>query len=1048
MLIINSAYGTRRLQFTNTSANQQVYNSTTIPIDDNSAFQINHGNTTMNLSLKSIHMTLVLLSISLVAGFYFCYYKPDTETERIFMTLYESDPVLLFSALAPSIVNLIILSFLVYLKCTRKIHQPMNIGETIPLNAFTQSSIAKIAQGMESLAIAAIPGGEIIETLGHTILDAVTTSTMSGGFSDIDPTIVAATAQTVVEQSAASSTVGVTNLNDVSSAQDDRNMTDDSWDLQSQTSRPFLAYSTNWSATNGAGFVIAERSFNDCLKLANTRVYRLLQNFRYMSFDFTIRVSLSSTQFHAGRIKLVCLPSLSTEMVNAPPTPGTYHEKEAFDIENYISLPGLEISAMSAGTHVINVPFSFFRHQFENSGTSGPYEWGRWVLIVLQPLYAPDTASSTIHLNVHMNLNNVRLYMPIPVTVFGQAPTIITPDVQLYKPYLYASNATESVKNATIQSNKNFTVITDRTKLLGYNPMMIDSTYATPTVLSNHHTASTTQPHMAGTASSGELSELFTKEGLLATFPWTTTTNSALARFSVEPMPIFHGTGSNSPLLTQYNVNPLSFNCVPFQFWRGDITYRLLIAKPKFVQGKLSITYSPRGNNTGNTPTRDDEVYNLIVDISETSEVVFTIPYIDSQEYKVIGPTAVDNPSFSVGDITISILNPLTIMDGTTSSVNCLLLVRGQDNFTVANPRNLNYNFLLNTTHNVYQGNKVGLMLANLIEKGLEPGDHQAFLDWLASYNFSKNAVTQASSNMSEISQPNLSNERGFVLGPKVSSAGFTNTMNVDVITNFYDLCKRLERADQRDTSLLSYPVTPSYRYLNFLNHFSKQFRYWNGDLNFGLLYRPLKADLPVDAEACISVSYQSDFFHQGTSEANPRTFIDTGYPCATYRVTQDNMFMVNVPAMSENPLLHTTFQFANSDANGWRPTRAAGSIVINSNRRHNMHLFKGAGENFRLYRWRGTPTTADIEEVVLFQIAVKFFQLNYDLQSLFDDMNNEQVPIRHMVPDTAVNNWFRRTATLVNAPNSVFDHFPPILKDYYQLSKTEEPDENSEPKP
>jgi hypothetical protein len=156
---------------------------------------------------------------------------------------------------------------------------------------------------------------------------------------------------------------------------------------------------------------------------------------------------------------------------------------------------------------------------------------------------------------------------------------------------------------------------------------------------------------------------------------------------------------SNAEVFDTYHETPLAHVARMFGNWRGSIIYKIKIVASPYHQGRLRVSYDPRGDVFAEDDT-DNVVVTKIVDLSVTDEAEFVIPYMQPQSWQEVDQTepyphwildstfgfAPDyNETVCNGRLRISVLNPLTGPD-TTSDVQVLLFTKAGSDFELANP--------------------------------------------------------------------------------------------------------------------------------------------------------------------------------------------------------------------------------------------------------------------------------------------------------------------------------------------------------------------------
>lgn len=120
------------------------------------------------------------------------------------------------------------------------------------------------------------------------------------------------------------------------------------------------------------------------------------------------------------------------------------------------------------------------------------------------------------------------------------------------------------------------------------------------------------------------------RESYMATFVWSTV-DSALGT-SIWAIPVNPRLSTSAPMGVGTRVRcptALEFAATPFEYWRGDITYRFEIVCSKFHRGKLAFYFEP---NVAQRSLIDavldlNKQYIKIIDIQETQDITFTVKW-------------------------------------------------------------------------------------------------------------------------------------------------------------------------------------------------------------------------------------------------------------------------------------------------------------------------------------------------------------------------------------------------------------------------------------
>jgi len=116
-----------------------------------------------------------------------------------------------------------------------------------------------------------------------------------------------------------------------------------------------------------------------------------------------------------------------------------------------------------------------------------------------------------------------------------------------------------------------------------------------------------------------------------------------------------------------------------FKFWSGTLNYRMKLFATKFHSGRIQIAFIPGpGITITNVPSNLDDYWNIIWDIRESSEISFSVPYIDDK-FATLGTE-------HTGSLVFKVLNPIQAPDNVTQFVSYYLEAWAGDDYTVLAP--------------------------------------------------------------------------------------------------------------------------------------------------------------------------------------------------------------------------------------------------------------------------------------------------------------------------------------------------------------------------
>ena len=188
-----------------------------------------------------------------------------------------------------------------------------------------------------------------------------------------------------------------------------------------------------------------------------------------------------------------------------------------------------------------------------------------------------------------------------------------------------------------------------------------------------------------------DISHVAKKSSIFAdNIEWSTSspTETNLFQFPVAP-----GYVQNKYVSASNVVSPstLGYLASMFSYWRGGITYRLTVSKTAFHTGRLRVTYYA-GISAGVADTATyQNAYNWVLDLSVSSEITFTVPYVANVPWKevLIGKESdfAGKEPLMTGFITVEVLTSLRqASDSVADTVLINLWTSGYDDMAFAVP--------------------------------------------------------------------------------------------------------------------------------------------------------------------------------------------------------------------------------------------------------------------------------------------------------------------------------------------------------------------------
>ena len=153
-----------------------------------------------------------------------------------------------------------------------------------------------------------------------------------------------------------------------------------------------------------------------------------------------------------------------------------------------------------------------------------------------------------------------------------------------------------------------------------------------------------------------------------------------------------------TPGATLFYGTPMSHVASNFQYWRGDIIFRFKFICTKYHRGRVRINWDPHAS-IGIYGDYTTETYTKIVDIQETTDVEFQVPYTQLTSYlstsDSVGETTAQNSTsttglneFFNGTLTMRVLNDQS-SPVSNADIKILTFIRGADNLEFAGPQDI-----------------------------------------------------------------------------------------------------------------------------------------------------------------------------------------------------------------------------------------------------------------------------------------------------------------------------------------------------------------------
>lgn len=427
------------------------------------------------------------------------------------------------------------------------------------------------------------------------------------------------------------------------------------------------------------------------LYMSDPTVRAKLRNYAFARFNLNIRIAVSGTPFHYGRLLVAYEPF---PIVNQPLS--SFGPTYRFERLKYLSqAPGAKTMDIRENTpfevHLPYVSPQPMGRLFNDSGTvlldTAPFDdfhnLGTLYISTLNQIKAVSTTATNVYLYIYAYADSVQLGS---ATGTVMEVTAESDEREVGPVEKFATNAAavtsvlEQIPQISIFAKASTLVlngIRSVAALFGWSyPVMIDKpvrqrpdpyqngaqTIGMDTgkrVTLDPKCELSVDPRIVGVDNDElAITAITSRESFVSQFTW--------APGTVPLVDVLWGTyvtpRANEVITVGSKVvtmpSALSFAATPFGFWRGSIIYRLEIVASNFHRGKLMIMYEPNTPQVGliSTAISTNKQYTKVIDIQETQSVEFVV------DWNFPRPWARNIPDTLMGDTMGSGFTPTTTM--------------------------------------------------------------------------------------------------------------------------------------------------------------------------------------------------------------------------------------------------------------------------------------------------------------------------------------------------------------------------------------------------
>lgn len=137
----------------------------------------------------------------------------------------------------------------------------------------------------------------------------------------------------------------------------------------------------------------------------------------------------------------------------------------------------------------------------------------------------------------------------------------------------------------------------------------------------------------------------------------------------------------NSP---EYEPTVTAFVASMFRYWRGSLKYKIQAVKTAYHSGRIRVVYLPVSSSS--MVDSQDQAYNWVFDLRNSSEIEFEIPYNNVVEWQRCGLTNKLDSTYSLGTIRVEVLNSLRAPDTVSQEIQFNIWISGGSDLQFAVP--------------------------------------------------------------------------------------------------------------------------------------------------------------------------------------------------------------------------------------------------------------------------------------------------------------------------------------------------------------------------
>jgi hypothetical protein len=493
--------------------------------------------------------------------------------------------------------------------------------------------------------------------------------------------------------------------------------------------RPVNIATYTWLESTGAG-VFSEFFAPWSLFFDNPQIKYKLNNFAFIKCDLKLKVMINASPFYYGAM-LMSYEPLSGYRDDTILEGSTTYKNWLMPLSQR---PHLWIYPQNSEGGEMTLPF-FFHKEWLTVGLKSDFEnmGGIHLLNATQLRSATDATGEGVNIQIFAWAENVQLSGP--TTALSMQAGVVADEYGqgvVSKPASAIASVASRLR--TMPYIGPFARATEiGAKAVGSIASLFG--YSNPPVISNVQPLQpSTYPHLASSEISYpvekltldpkneitvdpsnvglppvdelDISSFVGRESFLTMFTWNYLDTAESLKFTARVTPrYFNATAGLTPgSMQRINFTPMCMINQMFQFWRGDIIFRVKVICSQYHKGRLRITWDPYGIGSQTTVVADARnshlIQTVVVDIGKDTDVEFRVPFhqalpwltsnpnmaLASLDYQTSTFNLTVDPQFYNGLLAIRVLTELTA-PAADPTIEVFVFVKGAENLEFGAPR-------------------------------------------------------------------------------------------------------------------------------------------------------------------------------------------------------------------------------------------------------------------------------------------------------------------------------------------------------------------------